>query len=88
MRYCIMVWVRSSADLWTNNPEKYEADQIGSRINALQKEIGQKMKAKQDATDLRKQREDLLEQKKRQEELAAEKNNGTDTGTDLKPKRR
>lgn len=48
-------------------------DQIGTRINQVQKEIGQKKKAKESADDLIKQKEDLQNQKKTQEDLVAEK---------------
>jgi len=48
-------------------------DQIGTRINQVQKEIGQKKKAKESADDLIKQKEDLQNQKKAQEELVAAK---------------
>jgi seryl-tRNA synthetase len=52
---------------------QYEATQIGSSINAVQKEIGQIKKAKGDATDLLKQKDDLTKKKAAQEELAKSK---------------
>lgn len=51
----------------------YEAMQIGTKINTIQKEIGAKKKAKENADDLLQQKNDLTEQKKKQEDLAAEK---------------
>ncbi|KAL8843092.1 MAG: hypothetical protein Q9170_000222 [Blastenia crenularia] len=52
---------------------KYEAQQIGSKINATQKEIGAKKKAKEDASDLLQSKGNLEEQKKRTEEVVLEK---------------
>jgi len=54
---------------------QYEATQIGSKINATQKEIGQKKKAKDEAgaQELLKQKAQLEEQKKAQETKAQEK---------------
>ena len=51
----------------------YGATQIGSKINDTQKEIGKKKKAKEDASDLLKQKESLQKDKAAQEVLAAEK---------------
>lgn len=48
--------------------------QIGTQINAVQKQIGMKKKAKEDATELLQQKEDLQKQKAAQEEVAAKKN--------------
>ncbi|KAF2405270.1 seryl-tRNA synthetase [Trichodelitschia bisporula] len=52
---------------------QYAATQIGSKINEIQKQIGQKKKAKQDADDLLKEKEELTNQKKAQEDVAHEK---------------
>ncbi|KAB8416377.1 hypothetical protein FH972_024896 [Carpinus fangiana] len=52
---------------------QYEVMQIGTKINTLQKDIGAKKKAKENADDLLQQKNDLTEQKKKQEESAAEK---------------
>ncbi|KAL8791422.1 MAG: hypothetical protein Q9213_000038 [Squamulea squamosa] len=52
---------------------KYEAQQIGSKINATQKEIGTKKKAKEDASDLVKEKSALEHQKKVFEASALEK---------------
>lgn len=52
---------------------QYDSTQIGSQINATQKEIGQKKKAKENAEELLKQKEELTRQKKAQDDLAAEK---------------
>jgi seryl-tRNA synthetase len=52
---------------------QYEATQIGSQINSVQKAIGQKKKAKENADDLLKEKEELTKKKQKQEELAAEK---------------
>lgn len=52
---------------------QYEATQIGSEINAVQKQIGQKKKAKENADDLLAQKDELTKKKKAQEDLAAEK---------------
>ncbi|KAI4254086.1 MAG: hypothetical protein LQ352_003305 [Teloschistes flavicans] len=52
---------------------KYEAQQVGSKINATQTEIGKKKKAKEDADNLVKIKGDLQDQKKGIEESALEK---------------
>ncbi|KAF2452322.1 seryl-tRNA synthetase [Lineolata rhizophorae] len=52
---------------------QYEATQIGSQINAVQKEIGQKKKNKESADSELKKKDELTARKKAQEELAAEK---------------
>ncbi|KAK5014945.1 Cytosolic seryl-tRNA synthetase [Cryomyces antarcticus] len=63
---------------------KYEATQINSQINATQKEIGQRKKArrapdgckqpnKENADDLMKQKDELQKKKKDQEDLASKK---------------
>jgi len=49
---------------------QYEATQIGSSINAVQKEIGQIKKAKGDATELLSKKDELTKKKTAQEELA------------------
>ncbi|KAL9090428.1 MAG: hypothetical protein Q9159_001957 [Coniocarpon cinnabarinum] len=52
---------------------KYGAQQIGTQINATQKEIGQKKKNKENADELLQKKRELEDQKKKQEELAVEK---------------
>src|ERR1700712_4569971 len=52
---------------------QYAATQFGTKLNEIQKQIGQKKKAKQDADDLIKEKEELGNKKKAQEELAAQK---------------
>ncbi|WEW56300.1 Cytosolic seryl-tRNA synthetase [Emydomyces testavorans] len=52
---------------------RYDVSQIGSKINALQKEIGMKKKKKEDASDLLAQKVKLEQDKKAQEDLAVEK---------------
>ncbi|KAL5422772.1 hypothetical protein PMIN04_004438 [Paraphaeosphaeria minitans] len=52
---------------------QYAATQIGSTINGLQKQIGQKKKAKESADDLLKEMADLKKQKAAKEDEAAEK---------------
>ncbi|MCJ1309983.1 Cytosolic seryl-tRNA synthetase [Agyrium rufum] len=52
---------------------KYAATQIGSQINATQKEIGAKKKAKEDAVELLHKKATLEKEKKVLEESAAEK---------------
>ncbi|KAL1883027.1 hypothetical protein VTK73DRAFT_102 [Phialemonium thermophilum] len=53
---------------------QYEFSQIGSQINAVQKQIGQRKKAKEDADDLVRQKEELQKRKDAQEQVAANKN--------------
>ncbi|ENH75186.1 Seryl-tRNA synthetase, cytoplasmic [Fusarium oxysporum f. sp. cubense race 1] len=61
--------------LWQDaRKTQYGVTQIGTQINGVQKEIGLKKRAKEDATELLKQKEELTEKKKIQEELAAAKN--------------
>ncbi|KAF3042192.1 Cytosolic seryl-tRNA synthetase [Didymella heteroderae] len=52
---------------------QYDATQIGSEINKLQKEVGQKKKAKEDASELLAQMVELKKQKAAKEEEAAQK---------------
>ncbi|KAI9772962.1 MAG: Cytosolic seryl-tRNA synthetase [Geoglossum simile] len=52
---------------------KYETSQVNSQINATQKEIGLRKKAKQDASDLLQKKADLEKQKKALEDLVAQK---------------
>ncbi|KAL8739277.1 MAG: hypothetical protein Q9181_000007 [Wetmoreana brouardii] len=52
---------------------KYEAQQVGSKINTTQKDIGQKKKAKEDASELLKIKSGLEDEKKRIEECVVEK---------------
>lgn len=46
---------------------QYDATQIGSKINAIQKQIGAKKKAKENADDLLEEKKQLEESKKKQE---------------------
>jgi len=57
----------------TARKTQYEATQIGAQINGVQKEIGKKKKAKENADELLAQKADLEKRKKEQEALAAEK---------------
>ncbi|KAL8734402.1 MAG: hypothetical protein Q9166_001600 [cf. Caloplaca sp. 2 TL-2023] len=52
---------------------KYEAQQLGSKINATQKEIGTKKKAKEDASELVKVKAELEDQKKKIEQSILDK---------------
>ncbi|KAL1999497.1 hypothetical protein VTN02DRAFT_4439 [Thermoascus thermophilus] len=52
---------------------RFEAMQLGSKLNALLKEIGKKKKNKEDANELLEQKADLERQKKEAEDLAIEK---------------
>lgn len=52
---------------------RYAATQIGSELNAVQKEIGKKKKAKEDASDLVNQKADIEKRKKEAEDIAAQK---------------
>ncbi|KAI7970993.1 hypothetical protein EIK77_007109 [Talaromyces pinophilus] len=58
---------------------RYEVTQIGSKINAVQKEIGQKKKNKEDASELLQQKIDLDKQKKEAEENALAKEKERDS---------
>lgn len=59
-------------EMWqVNRKAQYEVDQIGTRINAIQKEIGLKKKNKENADDLLQQKTDLQKQKKDEEEAVA-----------------
>ncbi|KAF2659009.1 serine-tRNA ligase [Lophiostoma macrostomum CBS 122681] len=60
-------------DFEDHRQTQYTATQIGSQINAVQKSIGQKKKAKESADDLLKEKADLTDAKKKKEEEAAEK---------------
>lgn len=53
---------------------QYGVTTIGTEINAVQKQIGLKKRAKEDATELLLQKEELTKQKKAQEDAAAAKN--------------
>ncbi|KAF7538550.1 hypothetical protein G7Z17_g12610 [Cylindrodendrum hubeiense] len=53
---------------------QYDVMQIGTQINGVQKEIGLKKRAKEDASELLQKKEDLTKTKKAQEEAAAAKN--------------
>ncbi|KAF4475438.1 Serine--tRNA ligase [Colletotrichum fructicola Nara gc5] len=60
--------------LWEDHRKtQYAATQIGSDINATQKEIGMKKKNKENADDLLKKKEDLQKQKKEKEDEAVAK---------------
>ncbi|KAI9837587.1 MAG: hypothetical protein M1819_007238 [Sarea resinae] len=52
---------------------KYEATRVGNKINANQKEIGLKKRAKEDASELLQKKVDLEKEKKALEEVALEK---------------
>ncbi|KAJ5216486.1 uncharacterized protein N7498_002893 [Penicillium cinerascens] len=52
---------------------RYAATQIGSELNAVQKEIGKKKKAKEDASDLVNQKADIEKRKKEAEDIAVQK---------------
>ncbi|KAF7559266.1 hypothetical protein G7046_g4901 [Stylonectria norvegica] len=54
---------------------KYEFSQIGTQINGVQKQIGLKKRAKEDATELLQQKEELTQKKNAQEAIAEAKNN-------------
>lgn len=57
---------------------RYEASQIGSKINEVQKEIGKLKKAKEDATKLLEKKADLEKEKKMAEDDALLKENKRD----------
>lgn len=61
------------ADFEDHRKTQYTATQIGSEINALQKQVGQKKKAKEDATELLEQMKTLKEDKAKKEAEANEK---------------
>ncbi|KAF2205816.1 serine-tRNA ligase [Delitschia confertaspora ATCC 74209] len=61
------------ADFEDHRQTQYKATQIGSEINALQKQIGQKKKAKESADDIIAERAELVKKKAAQEEEAARK---------------
>jgi hypothetical protein len=66
--------VQQIADKWEDHRKtQYEATQIGSQINGVQKEIGQIKKAKGDATELLQKKDELTKKKAAQEELAKSK---------------
>ncbi|OQD70526.1 hypothetical protein PENDEC_c023G01573 [Penicillium decumbens] len=52
---------------------RYAATQIGSELNAVQKEIGKKKKAREDASDLVNQKADIEKRKKEAEDIAVQK---------------
>lgn len=52
---------------------QYEATQLNSQINGVQKSIGAKKKAKENADDLLKEKDDLTKKKLAQEQLAQAK---------------
>ncbi|KAE8147360.1 hypothetical protein BDV25DRAFT_34243 [Aspergillus avenaceus] len=58
---------------------RYEVMQIGSQLNALQKEIGQKKKNKEDASGLIHEKAALEQRKKEAEELALQKEKQRDS---------
>ncbi|KAJ6271924.1 hypothetical protein PSV08DRAFT_370020 [Bipolaris maydis] len=55
------------ADFEDHRRTQYDATQIGSKINAIQKQIGAKKKAKENADDLLEEKKQLEESKKKQE---------------------
>jgi seryl-tRNA synthetase len=57
----------------TQTIAQYSATQINTKINEIQKQIGAKKKAKENADDLMKQKLDLEKEKKALIEAAAEK---------------
>jgi seryl-tRNA synthetase len=59
--------------LLTLSAAQYAATQINSKINEIQKQIGIKKKAKENADDLMKQKVDLEKEKKALIDSAAEK---------------
>jgi seryl-tRNA synthetase len=61
------------ADFEEHRKTQYAATQIGSSINALQKQVGQKKKAKEDATEILEEMKKLKEEKSKKEDEAAEK---------------
>jgi seryl-tRNA synthetase len=61
------------ADFEDHRQTQYAATQIGSQINALQKQVGQKKKAKEDATEILEEMKKLKEDKAKKEEEANEK---------------
>jgi seryl-tRNA synthetase len=61
------------ADFEDHRKTQYEATQIGSTINALQKQVGQKKKAKEDATEILEEMKKLKEDKAKKEVEANEK---------------
>jgi seryl-tRNA synthetase len=65
----------ASAPSLTDLPAQYSVSQIGAKINALQKQIGAKYRAKEDASELLKQKSDLEKEKQTQEAVVAEKRN-------------
>ncbi|KAF2637842.1 serine-tRNA ligase [Massarina eburnea CBS 473.64] len=60
-------------DFEDHRKTQYAATQIGSDINKIQKDVGQKKKAKEDASELLAQMADLKKQKLAKEEEAAQK---------------
>ncbi|KAJ2472873.1 Cytosolic seryl-tRNA synthetase [Coemansia sp. RSA 2322] len=56
---------------WTKS--KFESDEASRNVNVVQKEIGKKMKAKEDAAELVDQKKDLEAKQKELEEIAKEK---------------
>lgn len=62
--------------LWNTSNQfvaQYAATQINTKINEVQKQIGQKKKAKENADDLMKQKTDFEKEKKGLVDSAAEK---------------
>lgn len=73
-RFAPVELVDEVIELWEDHRRTaYSATQVGSEINATQKQIGAKKKAKEDATDLLKQKDELTKRKKELEDAAAEK---------------
>jgi len=61
------------ADFEDHRRTQYDATQFGSKINAVQKNIGAKKKAKEDASELLEEKKKLEAEKKEKEAEAAEK---------------
>ncbi|KAL2119151.1 hypothetical protein VTJ04DRAFT_6111 [Mycothermus thermophilus] len=73
-RYAPVEVVDEVIAMWEDHRKtNYAATQINAKINEVQKQIGPKKKAKEDVTDLLKQKADLEKEKKDLLALAAEK---------------
>ena len=74
LRYSSEEIVDEVAALWEDHRKtNYEASQLNSKINAVQKQIGQLKKAKSDASKELQEKADLEKQKKDLEELVLQK---------------
>ncbi|KAI9741854.1 MAG: Cytosolic seryl-tRNA synthetase [Cirrosporium novae-zelandiae] len=73
-RYASEEVVDEVIKLWEDaRATRYQASQVGTKINSTQKEIGLKKRAKEDASELLAQKASLEKEKKDMEDLAAEK---------------